>query len=162
MSDETTRRELDSWADNQAAAIEVAQLARRQLNLLSYDLEPQIYNTEAFIEAVRAVATSGRYARVRILVQDSRRAVKEGHRLIELNRRLSSFIDIHRPHLSDAKVIESYLLADETALLYRKQADRYEGFVDTDNPFETRQRLREFEDIWSRSTEDPDMRRLKI
>jgi hypothetical protein len=161
MSDET-RIKLDSWDANRDAALSVARCARRQLNLLTYDLEPQVYNEESFIEAVTAVATSGRYARVRVMVQDSRRAVREGHRLIELARRLSSFISVHRPHAADAKIIETYLLADEIALLYRTQADRYEGFAETDDPFETRQRLREFEDIWGRSSPDPEMRRLGI
>lgn len=161
MSDET-RIELDSWDANREAALAVARCARRQLNMLTYDLEPQIYNEEPFIEAVTAVATSGRYARVRILVQDSKRAVREGHRIIELARRLSSFISIHRPHSADAKIIETYLIADEIALLYRTQADRYEGFADTNNPLEARQRLREFEDIWGRSAPDPEMRRLGI
>lgn len=159
---ETTRRELDSWAANQEAAIAVAGQARRKLCLLTYDLEPQIYNADGFIEAVRAVATSGRYAKVRILVQDSRRAVQEGHRLIELARRLSSFIEIRNPHAADAKIIESYLLADQRALLHRKQADRYEGFVDLDNPLETRRKFREFMEIWNRAIADPEMRRLGI
>lgn len=163
MSEEqSTRQELDSWAANKTAAIEIAGLARRSIALLSYDLEPQIYNTDEFIEAVRVVATSGRYAKVRILVQDSRRSVREGHRLIETKRRLSSFIEIRNPHHEHSKIIETYLIADERGLLYRKQADRYEGFADTDSPFEARQKLKEFEEIWSRAAPDPDMRRLGI
>ncbi len=162
MNDETTRRELDSWAANQEAAVAVAQVAVRQLNILTYDLEPQVLGTDEFISAVAKVATSGRYARVRILVQDSNRAVAEGHKLIETARRLSSFISINKPHREHQHVIEAFIVADERALLFRKEADRYEGFADTDNPLEARRKLNEFEQMWEKSEPDPEMRRLGI
>ncbi len=160
--EETTRRELDSWAANQEAAVEIANRAARQLNILTYDLEPQVLGTEDFISAVTKVATSGRYARVRILVQDSKRAVAEGHKLIETARRLSSFISIHKPHREHQSVIEAFIVADERALLFRKEADRYEGFADTDDPLEARRKLREFEQMREKSELDPEMRRLGI
>lgn len=159
---ESTRRELDSWAANQEAAVGIAALAARQLNILTYDLEPQVLGTDEFIEAVRKVATSGRYARVRILVQDSKRAVAEGHKLIEIARRLSSFISIHKPHREHQSVIEAFVVADERALLYRKEADRYEGFADTNDALEARRKLNEFEQMWEKSEPDPEMRRLGI
>lgn len=162
ITEHSTRRELDSWAANQDAAVEIAALARRQLNILTYDLEPKVLGTDEFVAAVAKVATSGRYARVRILVQDSKRAVAEGHKLIELARRLSTFIDIHNPHREHQSVIEAFVVADERALLFRKEADRYEGYVDADNPLEARRKLREFEQMWDKSVPDPEMRRLGI
>lgn len=156
------RRELESWTDNQAAAVAVAQVARRQLRVLSYDLEPQIYGEPAFIEVARALAVSGRYATVRVLVQDSARAVREGHRLIELARRLPSYIEMRNPHADHRYVIEAYLVADERALLYRKQGDRYEGFADVDDPLEARRLAREFDQVWARATPDPELRRLGL
>lgn len=160
MSDD--RRELESWTDNQAAAVEVAKVARRALRLLSYDLEPQIYGEPEFIEAVRAIATSGRFASVRVLVQDSARAARDGHRLVELARRLPTFIELRKPHTDHRGLIEAYLVADERALLYRKQADRYEGFVDVDDPLQARRLVREFDQVWGRATPDPELRRLGL
>lgn len=160
MSD--LRRELESWTDNQAAAVEVGTAAKRALRMLTYDLEPQIYGEPAFIEVVRGVATSGRFASVRVLVQDSARAVRDGHRLVELARRLPSFIELRKPHSDHRDLIEAYLVADERALLYRKQADRYEGFVDVDDPLQARRLVREFDQVWGRATPDPELRRLGL
>ncbi|MCA1798940.1 MAG: hypothetical protein LC632_05625 [Xanthomonadaceae bacterium] len=160
MSD--NRRELESWTDNQVAAVEVGTAARRALRLLSYDLEPQIYGEQDFIDVVRSVATSGRFASVRVLVQDSARAVRDGHRLVELARRLPTFIELRKPHSDHRSLIEAYLVADERALLYRKQADRYEGFVDVDDPLQARRLVREFDQVWGRATPDPELRRLGL
>lgn len=160
MSDH--RRELESWTDNQVAAVEVGTAAKRALRMLTYDLEPQIYGEPDFIEVVRGVATSGRFASVRVLVQDSARAVRDGHRLVELARRLPSFIEMRTPHADHRNLIEAYLVADERALLYRKQADRYEGFVDVDDPLQARRLVREFDQVWGRAAPDPELRRLGL
>lgn len=156
------RIELDGWAANARAAVRIAALARRSLVLLSRDLEPQIYDDERFLAEVRRIATSGRYARVRVLVQDSARATREGHRLVELARRLSSFVEIRKPHPDHRNVIESFLVADERALLHRKEADRFEGYADLDAPADARRLLRVFDEIWGRATPDPELRRLGL
>ena len=156
------RIDFDGWAANARAAVRVAALARRSLALFTRDLEPQLYNEELFLAEVRRIAISGRYARVRVLVQDSARAVREGHRLVELARRLSSFIEIRKPHADHASLIETFLVADERALLYRKEADRFEGYADLDAPAEARRLLRTFDEIWGRATPDPELRRLGL
>lgn len=153
---------LDGWGANLRAAVRVAACASRSLALLTRDLDPQIYNNEPFLEEMRRVALAGRYARVRILVQDSARAAREGHRLVDLARRLPTYIELRKPHEDHRNVIESFLVADEQALLYRKEADRYEGFADLDNAFEARRLLRTFDEIWNRATPDAEMRRLRI
>jgi hypothetical protein len=99
---------------------------------------------------------------VRILVQDSGRAVREGHRLIELSRRLPTFIEIRNPHPDHRNVIATFLVAEDRAVLYRKQADRYDGWTDLDAPLDARQLLKTFDEIWNRATPDPEMRRLGI
>lgn len=159
---DNARIELDSWAANQEAAVAVARRAVRALALLTHDLEPALYATDDFIDELRRVATTGRYAGVRVLVQDSRRAVRDGHKLIEVARRLPTFVAIRNPHPEHRNVLESFLVADERALLHRKQADRYEGYADLDNPYEARQKLRVFDEIWDRAVPDPEMRRLGI
>ena len=156
------RIEFDGWAANQRGAVRVARAANRSLALFTRDLEPQTYDTEAFLAEVRRVALAGRYARVRVLVQDSARAAREGHRLVELARRLSTYIELRKPHDDHRNLIESFLVADERAVLYRKEADRFEGYADLDNPLEARRLLRTFDEIWQRANPDSEMRRLGL
>ena len=156
------RIEFDGWAANQRGAVRVARAAHRSLALFTRDLEPLTYNTEPFLAEVRRVALAGRYARVRVLVQDSARAAREGHRMVELARRLSTYIELRKPHDDHRNLIETFLVADERAVLYRKESDRYEGYADLDNPLEARRLLRTFDEIWQRADTDAEMRRLGL
>jgi len=158
---ETGTRPLTSAGDNRVAALQIAQSARRSLALLSVDLDPFIYDEEPFLAAVRQLATSSRYASIRILVQDSARVVREGHRLVELARRLSSFIELRKPHADYQNLAETFLIADEHSVLYRTLASRFEGIAGRD-PMLAREKLKLFNQIWGKSEPDQELRGLKL
>lgn len=155
-------RKLVTSEDNRNAAIELASGARISLALFTQDLEPAIYNTQEFVAAVQQLALRSRFSRIRIVASDPTAAIKDGHRLIELGRRLSSFIEFRRPSPDYATLPESFLIADETGLLYRPLGSRYEGFADTHNSFEARPHLRFFEEIWERAEPEPEFRGLSL
>jgi len=159
---EKTWREVSTAAENRAAALEIAQLARRQLCILTRDLEPQVYDDPDVLEAIKNLALSGSKANVRILLMDSARATKEGHRLIELSRRLSSSVEIRKPHRDYLDMAEAFMIADEKGLLYRKLSTRWEGIVDPSDPLQAREKLKLFNQIWQRSHGDPETRQLRI
>ncbi|HLU61653.1 MAG TPA: hypothetical protein VKZ99_04815 [Gammaproteobacteria bacterium] len=155
-------RRLQGVSDNREAAAAVAGEARRALAIFSHELEPQVYDTLEFLEAAKALALSASRARIRILLVDSTRAVREGHRLVELARRLSSFFEIRKPHPDDAGIPETFIIADEKALLHRPLATRWEGQASLHDPLRAREKLKLFEEIWQRSEPDPEMRQLRI
>ncbi len=155
-------RVLASSEENRTAALELACGARMTLALFTRDLDPVIYDTQEFVTAVQQLALRSRYSRIRIVAIDPTAAIKDGHRLIELGRRLSSFIEFRRPSQEHAKLSESLLIVDETGLLYRPVASRYEGFADSDNAFAARARLRDFDEIWEQAEPEPEFRRLGL
>lgn len=162
LPDSPTLRVLDTAEDNRDAALALAQGARRSISILTVDLEPAVYDTEDFIETVKQLALSSRFAQIRILVQDPTRAVKEGHRLVELARRLSSFIEIRKPHEDYRTTAEAFLIADESGLLYRTVATRYEGIADVADAAQARDKLKLFNQIWQRSEPEQELRGLKL
>lgn len=162
MADAQSWRNLTTVADNREAALEIARLARRQLSIFTRDLEPQIYDTHEFVEAVKNLALSASRAQVRILLVEATRAAKEGHRLVELSRRLSSFIEIRRPHRDYLDMVEAFMIADEQGLVYRKLSSRWEGIVDPHDPMQARDRLKLFDQIWQRSHAEAETRQLRI
>lgn len=162
MADEKTYREIETVAENREAALEVARLARRQLTIFTRELEPQVYDNTEFVEAVKALALSGSKASIRILLIDSTRSRTEGNRLVELSRRLSSYIEIRKPHRDYLDIAETFIIADETGVLYRKLATRWEGIVDPYDPMLARDKLKLFDEIWQRSHADPEARQLRI
>lgn len=161
-SESASFRRLESLRDNREAAVDVAASARRELALFSRDLEPLLYDTDPFLKVLQALATRSRMSRIRVVSIDPGPAIRAGHRLVALAQRFSSYIEIRRASRYDAERPESYLLADDTGLLYRPVATRYEGYADTDAPSEARLRLKEFSGIWETAEPDPEFRRLGI
>src|SRR3569832_960991 len=97
LDETSTPLSLETSEDNRAAALRLVQQARRSLDIYSRDLDMAIYDEPTFLDAVRALALNAKQGAVRILVKDSSRAVKYGHRLIPLCLCLLCFFEIRRP-----------------------------------------------------------------
>lgn len=153
---------LDSMDDNRVAAVALAQQCKNSLIIQSYDLDPIIYDTSEFVEAVRQVAINGPRSQVKILIEDASKVVSGGHRLIELMRQLTSSIHIQKINTNLKTLSDAFLICDETAILYRRQPHRYEGFVNFNDRGKCRQILADFKDSWEKSMPEQEFRRLHI
>jgi hypothetical protein len=157
-----TYRVLNSLADNRDASVAVAALAKRELALFSRDLEALLYDRLEFISVVQALATRSRMSRIRIACIDPGPSVRAGHRLVALAQRFSSYIEVRRASKDHESLTDTFLVADDLALLYRPLCTRYEGYADLHAPMQAREKLRVFEDIWQQAEPDPEFRRLGI
>lgn len=153
---------LDTMDENRSAVTAITQQCHRSLQIQSYDLDPLIFNTPEFIEAVRQVAVNSTRANIQILIEDSRKIITHGHRIIELTRQLTSFMEIRKIKTDIKTLPDAFLIADETALVYRRQTHRYEGFVNFNDRGRCRQLLTDFRDSWEKAAPDPELRRLHI
>lgn len=144
------------------AAIEVANAATRKLSIFTHDLEPGIYDDPDFLEIVKHLVLSQSYARIRVLIADPARAIKTGNNLVHLGRRLNSYIEFRHVREDLRTHAESFLLADETALVYRLRASRWEGIVDTYEPAVARMYGKMFDEIWLDSEVEIEFRQLGI
>jgi len=153
---------IDGSEDNQAAATQLVRQAGRSLDIFSRDLEPRIYDNAEFADAVRALAVKTRDMHVRILVIDPDFIIKHGHRLIELARRLTSHMEIRKLHEDYCNNPEAYLVVDSRGLLHRKLASRYEAVVNFNNPITATELHNQFTEMWERSKQYMDFKRLYI
>ncbi len=144
------------------AALRFALQAQNRVEIFSYDLDAPLYNTEPFIEALKQLALRSEHSRIRILLQDNGRVQKEGHRLIALWRRLTSRIELRRPHPDFIDHQKNFLLADGQGYLQWDLSHRYEGVADFHSPLQTRQYIEFFNDVWERSETDSQLRNLHI
>lgn len=135
---------------------------RRRLDIISPELEPALYDTAAVSEALRALALRSAHSRVRILVPRPQAAVSRGHRLLELSRRLSSFISLRAPAEEDTSLCEALLLADEAGVLSRPVAWRLEGLASFDDRPRVNALRRRFDGLWERARGVPDFNRLHL
>ena len=134
----------------------------RYLDIVSRHLDPVVYDNDGFFEAVKRVALGNRYARIRLLITDSRPLVTRGHRLLDLAMRLPSFIAVRGPAAQHRDFNEAFLLADSVGYVHRRFADRCEGTAN----FCDRRRCaalgERFEELWERGTPDPNCKRLHL
>ncbi len=152
---------LSRCADVRRAALDLTCAAQRNLALFSAALEPAVFDRPALLEAVAALARR-RGARLRILVREPRYVMARGHGLVELARRLSTTIELRRPHPQHRDGTEQLLVADEAGLLFRPSELRYEGWASLYAPVEARRRLRFFDEMWSLAEPDPELQRLYL
>lgn len=155
-------RTLTTVQDNRMAACALVAGAKIAIAMFTWNLEPAIYDTDEFITAIQKFVLRRPYAHIRIVTVDPTAAIHGGHRLIELGQRLSSFVEFRRPSPEQAILPGSFLIVDETGLIYRPVADRYEGFADPDSPREVRAHLHDFNDFWERAEPESEFRRLGI
>ena len=154
--------EVERLTEASAVAYALAAQAQRTLLLHTEDLEPAIYNDSAFLEPVSRLARSQGPSRIWVLIQDSRKVVQHGHRLIEIARRLSSAIQLRRPAPQYRNYHESFLLADGCGYLHRPIAARYEGIANFYDPGKVAEFGKYFMEVWERSEPDEEIKRLYI
>jgi hypothetical protein len=142
-------RELSTRVEFRDAACELARSASLHLNILSYALEREVYGHPDFVRAVQALATRHRMARIRILIHSPEWASRSGHRLVELARRLTSFVEMRELHEQDKQLISEVLIADERALLFRESPDTLVALYQPGAPQAARPWLKRFEGLWA-------------
>lgn len=148
--------------DARAHALALMQQARRTLYLYTPDLEPWLYHHSSIQDACTQLLLGNPRNRLMILVRDSTRAAKEGHRLLNLTRRLSSYCQIRRINPDYPSEEPAFLLADDCGLLVRPEPGEYAGYACYNNPGRTRQLLAQFEQTWNTSLLDPNLRSFLI
>ena len=162
LGDDTGDLLLESFEDNQQAALSLIRQGETTLDIFSRDLEPRIYNSQEFSEAVKDLALKNRNVKVRILVIDPDFAIKHGHSLITLSRRLGSYIEVRKVHEDYTSIPEAYLVVDHRGVLHRKLASRYEGTVNFSLPMRAAELLRTFNEVWEKSKSYIDFKQLNI
>jgi len=144
------------------AAIDVASESSRKISIFTHDLEPGIYDDPDFLEVVKRLCLSQTYARVRVLIADPTRAIKNGNNFVHLGRRLNTYIEFRHVREDLRTHAEAFCIADETALVYRLQATGWEGIADTYEPAVAKLYGKMFDEIWQASEVEIEFRQLGI
>ncbi len=156
--------EIDIEGRDHLIALSLAMVSqcRRRLDLVSRHLDPDVYDNDAFVEAVKQLALDHRQARIRLLIIDARPLINQGHRLIELANRLPTFIDVRAPAAQHKGFNEAFLVADNEGYIHRQFSDRFDGQADFADRRLTAGYIDRFENMWERGVPETRFRRLHI
>lgn len=156
------RLRLDGQQAIRSACAELARAARRELVIFSRDLDPRYYDDLPFLAEIQRLALERPQLPVRALVMEPRAPISQGHRLIELARRLTSRVQIRKVADDDRDRIDAYLVADRRGYCLRPLADQREAFHAPDSPAEARRLCADFERMWELAEPDTELRRLHL
>jgi hypothetical protein len=142
----------------------LARQARHSINIFTQDMDAALYDNDIFDKHIFDFASENKNAKMRILVQDSSRAIRDGHRLLRLTQKLTSFISIRNPCEEFKAEKSAFITVDGVGLLYRAKGDRYNyhGAANFMSPPRTAEIDSLFTEIWQQSEPDPRTRRFLI
>ncbi len=160
--DNSKRWVISTREETREAVIAIAKEATRKVSIFTHDLEPGIYDDPDFLEIIKHLVLSQTYARIRVLIADPTRAIKNGNNFVHLGRRLNTYIEFRHVREDLRTHGEAFCIADEKALLYRLQAGRWEGIADTYEPAVAKLYGTMFDQIWLDSEVEMEFRQLRI
>lgn len=149
----TTRDECASLT------VALAAQAKTEILIFSEDLEPDLYNLNAFVDAARHMLGNDTNAKVNILVHDISRVVQRGHKLIDLSRRVSSRVEIRK---LDQPYHHAFMVVDGVGIVDRRRAERFETVASFNDPSEARNLQRFFKSVWEKSSMSLEARALHV
>jgi hypothetical protein len=154
--------QLEKRNENVLVTNHMAKQCHRNLIIISRELDPLVFDTEEFADAVKYLALRHRHAQIQIIVFDPDTIVKRGHRLLDVSVRLSSFIEIRKAHSSFYEYNECLMIADETGYIHRMNGERYEGTANFKDRRKSADYLNQFEEMWQQASPDPNFRNVML
>ena len=146
-----TRKLLVGTEDLRAAVIDVVSRAQRTLAILTPNLEPDIYEHDDFLLALKRFVLAKSFTRVRVLISEPGRAIKPGNQLVQMGQRLSSYIEFRNLAQSLQPEAQAYCIADADAIVYRANHTTGEGMIAQQTPEIAKLYLAEFDQLWQQS-----------
>ncbi len=159
---EARRWILSSIAETLDATVQMVEITDRRISIFSANLEPGIYDEGRFIEAVKRLTLSKPFVRIRVLISNPSRVVRNGNPFVQLARRLSACIEFRNVDEEYRDHREAFLIADEAAVMYRVDSRKWEGIADTHEPAVARRYLGMFDEIWKASRVEAEVSELRV
>jgi len=157
-----TRSILSTLDEYRAAVAEIAKRANRTMSIYTPNLEPLIYDQDMFLEPLKRLVLARGHARLRVLISDPARVVREGNRFMQMARRLTSFIELRNvpPEFRDNPA--AFIIADASAIAFRQQSSKWEGIVEFNDQQIVKRYLAYLDEVWAVSLIQPELRATAI
>lgn len=160
---EALRVAVDSREQALVETLRLIDAAKRELCIYTRALDPDLFENDTALEALKRVAISGRGASIRILVQDPRAVATRGHRLLPLAQRLTSVFALRTPvQDDDLQYPSAFLMNDVRGYYFRVLGNRFEGEAVNYAPGRHAQLLEYFNQVWERAEPSEELRQLNL
>lgn len=153
---------IDTAEENKNAAVSLVKQAHYSIDIFTQDLDAEIYNNKEFEQSIFNLTKKHPTTRIRILVQNSKKATQNGHCLVRLAQNLTSSVFIHKPSADHENEQCAFMVVDNLGLMYRVSASNrnYKASVDFMSPQRAGKLTDFFNKVWEHSTPDMQTRRI--
>ena len=153
---------IETVEENKSAVLSLARQANHSIDIFTRDMELAVYNNKEFEQSIFNLAKRHPNTKIRILTQDSTKAVRNGHRLIKLAQSITSSVFINNPSREHRDEQCAFLVVDNLGLLYRVKANNrnYKASINFMSPQRAGKLTDFFNEAWEHSTPDIQTRRI--
>ena len=156
------RLDLSSAVDINLVASHMLSQATRSLYLICPELDRKIFDQDNFSSALYDLARYSRNSDIRILIHDSTDAIRNGHSLVNLAKRLSSYIEVRTLGDDYKSFDEAFMVFDKRGIIYQGRSKYYDAMAEHHHPRLAQELEKTFLDMWNHSHVDPNFRQLHI
>jgi len=158
----STATPLDTLEEVLESTLRLARQAQREIIVFAPLVEPELYNNEAFTDAIVQLVNRSRYTRFCILASDTRYFQETCGRLFNLLLRADEQCFLRKFSGDNASVQPAYLICDDHSMVRRQNSTVFRGVCYTDDRARIKQQRDDFELLWNTAATDPNLRRLSL
>lgn len=162
LGQDRDNRPFETAAQGAALASALVGQGRRYAQLFTRDLDPQLYNNAAFVDALAGLLRANPRSHAQVLVQDPENFASKDHRIVTLAQLLSSYLEIRVAPDDAQHELASFMVVDGAGYLYRPHSGLNEGEACFNGPRRARDLSREFVQWWEQGTPLTAARRLYL
>ena len=151
-----------SISDHPTAAKDLISQVQQRLRILSFNLDPDSFDCESIVNTISTLARKSRYTEIRLLVADISSIVKQGHQLLNLQRRLPSNIALKKVSCEPHLLHDNLIIADNTGFICQSIKEPEKICGNYNNRPTTQSYIEQFDELWNRAIIDPDLRQLDL
>ncbi len=145
-----------------ALLLELIPQINRKLQILHMDYCREIFNDEAIVASISALARKSRYTEVQLLLVDPHELIGGNHRLGRLQRSPSSIIELRQIRAEPHTIKENLIIADGIGMARQSITEPENIIANLNNKPIATDATAFFNELWNRSVENKDLRQLDI
>lgn len=137
--------------------LEMILQTQRRLDILTHHFAPALYDTPEMFDAFEQLALRSRHTQIRIILHHPQTAVHQGHQIINLGKRLTSYFKFRKLPETHHHLSETFLIADQIGMMHYPYPDSLKAQVNFNDPLNTSRLVNTFNQLWELSETHPDL-----
>ncbi len=140
----------------------MAQQAVRSVKIFTQELDHELYDQVEFVEIISTICRQRKNCALYILLKNPDKCARLGHRLVELQKRLPSSIEIRSIPEQYEQMNDEFMVVDDIGMVKRFALGYMRGHCEFRSVPDAIKNGRLFNEIWERSEPCQVLRRLHL